>query len=77
MSLVFLPLQHNTHTHNNDNLPLYGHCYILYRHIQDFGEIDKVLEVVPDGKSCRVIARQEVRVCVSIYVCLKSVTHLS
>ena len=51
---------------------------ILYRHIQDFGEIDKVLEVVPEGKSCRVIARQEVRVCKCIqYMCLMSVTHLS
>ena len=52
--------------------------YILYRHIQDFGEIDKVLEVVSDGKSCRVIARQEVRVCEYIqYICLMNVTHLS
>ena len=52
--------------------------YILYRHIQDFGEIDKVLEVVPEGKSCRVIAHQEVRVCEYIqYMCLMSVTHLS
>ena len=52
--------------------------YILYRHIQDFGEVDKVQEVVSDGKSCRVIAHQEVRVCEYIqYMCLVSDTHLS